>query len=1538
VYTEPFSFEEECKHYLLVRLYDCLGNGLNGPYWDLEVFYVDDQAPELIKTVGEPSMTDDYITWWVTTDTPINLSAIDKGCCPSDIFIDYRIWFNGIWTNWIPYTHNFTFNEVCTHYLEVRVYDCLGNMDFDNETFIVHGPSTPPVLDPVVITHPLGGSIVQGTVNITFINVSGDCDPTVYIDGAPKEPSPTYNEPELTWYYHWDTTTTWDGTHLIQVKAPDCASDSDTLMVLVDNNDESDPTINIYSMETIDDGRLLNVTLYAKDDVTLPENLHKDGRMRLWIPGGRRNAPTIWSADHHNEITEIYHYSGHYYYAHIAIYKYQHGAEITLCADVTDEAGNYKPAAPQSYMIQSTICYDYWLQDGWNQLIIPYGCISCSHILEDVLGSVDGLYNRVYKYNPSAGDLRDLTGVWTGWELYRVQQGYPNELTTMYEGEIYHIHMNNSQARFYISGTAPEIAITFPTHNATYDDVYEITGWTSDIETPIHSVVLELSTDDGLYWDGMDWTLTQTALICDLQPGNIQTWSYLTTGIWILGKEYTAKATAYDMNGCPEAAIVSFMIRSPPVANDDTAQTTIGTHVDIDVLANDYDPDGYLVPASVSIIEPPFNGTTMVNTITGEVTYQPDPEFVGEDFFFYNVQDDDGLTSNTAMVTITVNPLTMFSISGEITYDGNQYGPVIVYLSDDLLSHNILETKIIYPPDFPLTYMFDNLEPGTYYVGAYMDSNENDSYESTEPIGFAINQTWHPDPLNIVDTDITHADITLVDLTPSLDIEKTVWDGDFWVNETDYVSIGDTIRFKLHMINTGNTNITDVSIHDILPYGFLYNNNVEVDAESEYTFEMFEDDINHGVYHLFWNFTDPLESSSEITITFDTKVNDFAEAEYVLNWVRAAAYYFDQELTDEDTVKLYYIFEQPSIHLEKTVWDTEYDIWTDFVEICIGETVRYNITIINDGPYVLSNLNITDYLVPDCHYYLGDGDTTLRLDGSILMIAPIEWNTNVTWELTGIDFNPDSLIHLEFDVHVVDVLSDGDNNVADVSAYCTATDTEVNDTDTAMVYAWSCNIAPYAPHTPTPENGETEVEMETAILSWYGGDPNEEDIVSYYHYFGTDPDNLDFYGYTDWNATETGPFTSNLGVILLPETIYYWKIIATDNHGASTAGPLWNFTTKSIEEGNPPVVDITFPEDGDVFNYGISGGLIINGTAYDVDTYVDEVYVALYYLDTIPQYYGWDNGTEEWTWSTTEYYFIADNLSGTGTLGDPLKWAVWLEPAFPVEYIQYHVHAKAYDHDPTPLMGEDANYFYYPDQAAMITANDDYIEVPAAGTISLLTDGEISVLTNDTNPSGLDLSCSVDEDVKHGALTLNENGTFIYTHDGGMDLTDYFTYIVTDSLGRTDTATVYITIKLTTVGCTVETPDQRDSIYVGEEFFINVYIDPSEEIAGWEFYMEFTPTLANATLVENGDEWPDGQFDEGIIDNDLATINAIQAFKMEDYSTTNHTAYTITFTALQPGTFTISFNEITSTMADPTANLIPVVFYPLTIEILPVVR
>ncbi len=87
-----------------------------------------------------------------------------------------------------------------------------------------------------------------------------------------------------------------------------------------------------------------------------------------------------------------------------------------------------------------------------------------------------------------------------------------------------------------------------------------------------------------------------------------------------------------------------------PVAVDDSASTTKGQPVNVDVLANDSDPDGDVL--SVTNLSTPANGSVTVET-DGTVTYTPTAGFSGSDSFTYQASDGTDL-SNVATVSVTV--------------------------------------------------------------------------------------------------------------------------------------------------------------------------------------------------------------------------------------------------------------------------------------------------------------------------------------------------------------------------------------------------------------------------------------------------------------------------------------------------------------------------------------------------------------------------------------------------------------------------------------------------------------------------------------------------------------------------------------------------------------------------------------------------------------------------------------------------------------------------------------------------------------------
>jgi len=131
----------------------------------------------------------------------------------------------------------------------------------------------------------------------------------------------------------------------------------------------------------------------------------------------------------------------------------------------------------------------------------------------------------------------------------------------------------------------------------------------------------------------------------------------------------------------------------------------------------------------------------------------------------------------------------------------------------------------------------------------------------------------------------------------------------------------------------------------------------------------------------------------------------------------------------------------------------------------------------------------------------------------------------------------------------------------------------------------------------------------------------------------------------------------------------------------------------------------------------------------------------------------------------------------------------------------------------------------------------------------------------------------------------------------------------------------------------------RTDLFMGENFTIAVYLDPTERIGGWGIYtLEFCQGLANAEYVLPGAEWPLDTFEPGDIDNPLGLIENIQAvlfsMNIDAYPQHNHTACYINFTALDAGECTIRLTSVEIQDANFTGSL-PIVTHDLTLTISP---
>jgi gliding motility-associated-like protein len=133
------------------------------------------------------------------------------------------------------------------------------------------------------------------------------------------------------------------------------------------------------------------------------------------------------------------------------------------------------------------------------------------------------------------------------------------------------------------------------------------------------------------------------------------------------GTSYTVTA---GNGSCTSVASSSFSIAVPlcgPTANNNSITTNEDVPVTLpSIQSNDTDSDGNVVTSTIDL-DPTTagqqttlttaNGTWSLNTITGDVTFSPSSNFNGTASINYTIQDNSGLASNSASLTVIVTPV-----------------------------------------------------------------------------------------------------------------------------------------------------------------------------------------------------------------------------------------------------------------------------------------------------------------------------------------------------------------------------------------------------------------------------------------------------------------------------------------------------------------------------------------------------------------------------------------------------------------------------------------------------------------------------------------------------------------------------------------------------------------------------------------------------------------------------------------------------------------------------------------------------------------
>jgi len=149
-YTGPFKIPDSSEHCIEFYSVDELGNKEDTKS---QCVYVDNEAPNPDKEVGEPKLPGDGFDWWITQNTPITLDCDDQDPHPVDhekVLWRFRL-DGGTWQGWYEADPPKTiyFEEDSVHTLEFYCKDALKNAGpSDTEVFKVD--TNPPTIKKTV--------------------------------------------------------------------------------------------------------------------------------------------------------------------------------------------------------------------------------------------------------------------------------------------------------------------------------------------------------------------------------------------------------------------------------------------------------------------------------------------------------------------------------------------------------------------------------------------------------------------------------------------------------------------------------------------------------------------------------------------------------------------------------------------------------------------------------------------------------------------------------------------------------------------------------------------------------------------------------------------------------------------------------------------------------------------------------------------------------------------------------------------------------------------------------------------------------------------------------------------------------------------------------------------------------------------------------------------------------------------------------------------------------------------------------------------
>ena len=650
-----------------------------------------------------------------------------------------------------------------------------------------------------------------------------------------------------------------------------------------------------------------------------------------------------------------------------------------------------------------------------------------------------------------------------------------------------------------------------------------------------------------IQWVPSDYT-SPTTLTISWDNDSFNECEYISVILYDVGNSVNVSNMLVNESytfSCPALTIQNFKIicntNLAPNANDDS-DTVVedSTNNQIDVLANDNDPEGD--DLNITGVTQPPNGTTTYNA--DYVYYTPNSNYNGADSFTYTINDGEGGT-DTATVNVTVTPVN----DPPTANDDN-------YTTEEDTTLNIPAPGILTndtdPENDPLTAtLFSDVSNGelTFYANGSFIYTPDNNYVGSDSFTYKAY-----DGQAVSNTATVHITITAANDPPTAN-------DDYYTTNEDTTLTVPAPGILTNDTDPENDPLTAIQVTDV-SHGTL---NLNTNGAFQYT----PNNNYYGTDTFTYQAYDGNEYSNTATVTITINpINDPPTAND------------DNYTTEEDTT-----LKVPAPGILTNDTDPENDPLT---AVLAGGVSHGNLIFYGNGSFVYTPDN--GFVGSDSFIYKAfDGQAVSNTATVSLNVTPVndppvanDDNYNVDEDTTlnvaapGVlqnDIDPDNdplTAELETDVShgilifnsngAFDYTPDEEYFGTDSFKYRAYDGLEYSNTATVTITINPVNDPPNVPSNPNPPDGATDVST-YATLSWTGGDP-EGDNVTYDVYFGdsSPPPKV-----TD-NQTAT---TYDPPGELQNDTTFYWQIVTWDENGASTTGPIWTFTTE-VQPNQPP--------------------------------------------------------------------------------------------------------------------------------------------------------------------------------------------------------------------------------------------------------------------------------------------------------------------------------------------------------------------------------